>query len=72
MGLLSLFDAIMQTPFSEAKDEIALDADIVDAIEGKTSSLGELLRLATYMERAKWSDISKLNYSQKDLASTIL
>lgn len=72
VGLLSLFDAIMQTPFSEAKDEIALDVDIVDAIEGKTSSLGELLRLATYMERAKWSDISKLNYSQKDLASAIL
>lgn len=53
-GLMSLFDAIMQIPLEKVKDEIALDADIVEAITTKKNALGKLVQISMVVERGDW------------------
>lgn len=67
-GLLSFFDAIMQIPVEKIKDEIALDAEILDAITTRQNMLGKLLQIAVIIEKGDWV---KIEFISKKLGISI-
>jgi len=67
-GLLSFFDAIMQVPLDKIKDQIAIDAEIFEAITEKTNTLGKLLQISMIIEKGDWSKIELIS---KKLGITI-
>lgn len=67
-GLLSFFDAIMQIPVEKIKDEIALDAEILDAITTRQNMLGKLLQIAVIIEKGDWA---KIEFISKKLGISI-
>lgn len=67
-GLLSFFDAIMQIPVEKIKDEIALDAEILEAITTRQNMLGKLLQIAAIIEKGDWA---KIEFISKKLGISI-
>lgn len=67
-GLLSFFDAIMQIPVEKIKDEIALDAEILEAITTRQNMLGKLLQIAVIIEKGDWA---KIEFISKKLGISI-
>jgi EAL and modified HD-GYP domain-containing signal transduction protein len=74
-GLLSFFDAIMQVPLDKIKDQIAIDAEIFEAIMEKTNTLGKLLQISMIIEKGDWSKIEyitkKLGVSMAELTELL-
>ncbi|MGE4398900.1 MAG: EAL and HDOD domain-containing protein [Campylobacterales bacterium] len=68
-GLLSFFDAIMQIPVEKIKDEIALDAEILEAITTRQNMLGKLLQIAVIIEKGDWA---KIEFISKKLGISIV
>jgi c-di-GMP phosphodiesterase len=60
-GLLSFFDAIMQIPIEKIKEEIAIDAEILEAITTKQNMLGKLVQIASIIEKGDWSKIEMIS-----------
>ena len=59
-GLLSFFDAIMQIPLEKIKEEIAIDNEIYEAITTKQNILGNLINVASVMEKGDLAQIERI------------
>lgn len=59
-GLLSFFDAIMQMPLEKIKEEIAIDNEIYEAITTKQNILGNLIYVASVMEKGDLAQIERI------------
>lgn len=59
LGLLSAMDAILDMPMSEVLKEIAIGAEIRNALLGKSNGLRKILELVMNYERGNWDEISR-------------
>jgi len=57
-GLFSLLDVILQMPLQDAFDEVAVDAEIKDALIEHKGRISEVLALIFAYERADWHNAS--------------
>jgi c-di-GMP phosphodiesterase len=71
VGMLSLADAVMQTPLEDVLNEIGLSDELRDAILNQEGTLGQLLNLAGLIELGDFDsaeqEIGKLGISSDDL-----
>ncbi len=56
-GLLSLLDAILETPIEDICGHIAISSQVSDALVNKKGKLYLILSLARHFERREWSDV---------------
>ena len=66
MGLLSLFDAVLECPMSEVVTGLSLSTDVSEALMGRgddSSRLGRVFNLALAWERADWDNVIDLSAS---------
>lgn len=66
MGLLSLFDAVLECPMKEVVEGLGLSTDVGEALMGcgdESSRLGRVFRLALAWERADWDVVIELSQS---------
>jgi len=66
MGLLSLFDAVLECPMEDVLGGLGLSTDVRDALLGngdETSRLCRIYRLILAWERAEWDRIAELSQS---------
>lgn len=61
LGLFSLMDAVVQRPLPELLSEVALSADLIDALTpgGKPNRIRQALDLVVAYERGRWDDVDK-------------
>ena len=71
VGMLSLADAVMQTPLEDVLNEIGLSDELRNAILNQEGTLGQLLNLAGLIELGDFDsaeqEIGKLGISSDDL-----
>ncbi|HKP56170.1 MAG TPA: HDOD domain-containing protein [Polyangiales bacterium] len=63
LGLFSLMDAVIGRPLSELLSDVALPADLQEALlpTGKTNRMSDVLALVTAYERADWRNVDALS-----------
>jgi EAL and modified HD-GYP domain-containing signal transduction protein len=59
-GLLSLLDAILETPIEDICQQLAISPLINDALVHKKGKLYQILRLACHFDRREWVDVKTL------------
>lgn len=62
LGLFSLMDAVIGRPLRELLNDVALPADLVDALvpSGAPNRAADVLSLVVAYERADWADVDRL------------
>ncbi|MFZ5969821.1 MAG: EAL and HDOD domain-containing protein [Bacillota bacterium] len=63
MGLMSIVDAILETPMEEVLKELPLSEDIKNTMLGRNSVFFDLYQLMLLYERGLWEDVGR--YAQK-------
>ncbi len=64
-GMLSFFDAIMQIPLEDIKDEISLKESLYEAITEKTNFIGNMLKISQLLEKCDASKIETVSKATK-------
>lgn len=59
-GMFSLMDSLLSIPMKQILDELPLQDDICEALQGENNNLKEILDLAIAVEKAQWSRISEM------------
>ncbi|HKU43341.1 MAG TPA: HDOD domain-containing protein [Polyangiales bacterium] len=73
LGLFSLMDAVVGRPLQELLSDVALPADLMEALvpTGKTNRVGDALALVIAYERADWETVDALS-SRLGLANSLI
>jgi len=61
LGLLSLIDAMLETPMADALEKIPLDHDTKDVLLGKVSPLRPVFQLMLAHESGEWQAAAELS-----------
>ena len=74
VGMLSVIDAILNTPMREAVSQLPLSSEVTDALLGNSDGyLGQGLALAKASEAGAWSTVSSLchqmDFTQSEVAN---
>jgi len=60
MGLLSLMDAILETPMAQIVENVPLDRETTAVLLGEASRLSPVYQLMLAQESGEWQNASKL------------
>jgi c-di-GMP-related signal transduction protein len=60
MGLFSLLDAISSRPLDQVIEELGIDGDVKDALNGEPNALRPIYELVLAYEQGSWDEVTAL------------
>lgn len=71
-GLLSIIDALLNSPMEELVERITIADEIREALLQRTGPLGEILNIVVAYESGRWEDIDADQYNGHDLSESYI